>query len=250
MSRALTLLLSAAAFVVAFAPVRAADEPKDIIAKAIKAHGGEELLTKNKAGQTKAKGKINLPGAGEVEFTQDVSYMIPDKFKDSMELKVGGKSIAVLTLVNGDKMTIEIDGKAVDVPAEAKASLKEVSHVMDVARLVPLKGKAYELSLIGDDKVDGKKVVGVRVTKKGQKDVSVYFDKETGLMAKIEFRTVDQASGNEITEERMPSGYEKTKDGVAVPKKVVIKRDGKVFLEAEILEAKSFEKLDDAEFKK
>ncbi len=250
MSRSRFLFLFTVAFV--FAPViaRAADEPQDIIAKAIKAHGGEELITKNKAGQSKTKGKIHLPGVGEVEYTQDVSYMIPDKFKDSMELKIGGKSIAVLTLINGDKMTIEVDGKAIDVPAGAKDSIKEIGHVMQVARLVTLKEKGYELSIIGDDKVDGKKVVGVRVTKKGQKDVSVYFDKETGLLAKLEFRTVDQVSGNEITEERMPSDYAKNKDGLQVPKKVTIKRDGKTFLEAEVLETKYFEKLDDADFKK
>ncbi len=176
--------------------------------------------------------------------------MMPDKFKDSMELKIGDKSINVLTLISGDKMTIEVDGKAIDVPAEAKAAMKDVGHVMEVARLTTLKDKSFELSLIGEDKVDGKKVVGVRVAKKGQNDISIYFDKETGLMAKIEFRTVDQASGKEITEERMPSGYEKNKEGVAVPKKVTIKRDGKTFLEAEVLEAKYLEKLDDSEFKK
>jgi hypothetical protein len=131
-----------------------------------------------------------------------------------------------------------------------KDAMKDVGHVMEVARLVTLKDKAYELSTIGEDKVDGKKVVGVRVSKKGQKDVSVYFDKETGLIAKVEFRTTDQMTGNEVTEERIPSDYAKNKDGVPVPKKVVVKRDGKTFLEAEVLEVKYFEKLDDSEFKK
>ena len=36
----------------------AADEPKDIIAKAIKAYGGEEKLSKLRAGKSKAKGKL------------------------------------------------------------------------------------------------------------------------------------------------------------------------------------------------
>ena len=31
--------------------------------------------------------------------------------------------------------------------------------------------------------------VGVRVASKGQKDVSLYFNKETGLLAKVERRT-------------------------------------------------------------
>jgi hypothetical protein len=249
MFRALTLAASVA-LVLAPAAARAADEPKDILAKAIKAHGGEELLTKNKAGQLKTKGKITLPGVGETEFTQEVSYMIPDKFREAMELTIMGNALNTLTLVNGDKLTIEVNGKAIDVPDQAKASLKDAGHIMQVARLVPLKDKKYELSLIGEDKVEGKKVVGVRVSLKDQKDVSVYFDKETGLMAKLEYRGAEPGTGKEVTEERIITEYKKNKDGVSVPKKIVIKHDGKQFLEAEVVEATYLEKLDDDVFKK
>ncbi|MDY3555639.1 hypothetical protein R5W24_004784 [Gemmata sp. JC717] len=244
-------VMSVAALVIAFAPVaRAADEPKDVIAKAIKAHGGEELLTKQKAGQTKSKGKLDLPGVGEVDYSQDVMYMLPNKFKDQMELKVMGQTINVLTIINGDKVTLEVNGNAIDQTDKVKDAVADMANVMEAARLVNLKDKAFELSTIGEDKVGDKKVVGVRVAKKGQKDVSLYFDKETGLLAKLEFRTTDQATGNEVTEERLPSDYAKNKDGVLAPRKIVVKRDGKAFLDAEITETKYFEKLDDSEFKK
>ncbi|MDY3562631.1 hypothetical protein R5W23_004097 [Gemmata sp. JC673] len=244
-------VMSVAALVIAFAPVaRAADEPKDVIAKAIKAHGGEELLTKQKAGQTKSKGKLDLPGVGEVDYSQDIMYMLPNKFKDQMELKVMGQTINVLTIINGDKVTLEVNGNAIDQTDKVKDAVADMANVMEAARLVNLKDKAFELSTIGEDKVGDKKVVGVRVAKKGQKDVSLYFDKETGLLAKLEFRTTDQATGNEVTEERLPSDYAKNKDGVLAPRKIVVKRDGKAFLDAEITETKYFEKLDDSEFKK
>lgn len=243
---------SVVVLVVALAPdlARAADEPKDVIAKAIKAHGGEEFLSKNKAGQTKSKGKITLPGVGEAEYSQEVAYMLPDKFKDQMELKVAGQTLNILTIINGDKVTLEVNGMAIDEAKKVKEALADAGHVMDVCRMVTLKDKAYELSTIGEDKVEGKKVVGVRVSKKDQKDVGLYFDKETGLLAKVEFRTTDQATGNEVTEERLPSDYAKNKDGVPVPKKIVVKRDGKTFIDAEVLETKYAEKLDDSEFKK
>ena len=251
MSRVLTLCASAAlVLALAPAPVRAADEPKDILAKAIKAHGGEELLTKNKAAQTKAKGKITLPGVGDVEFTQEVSYMIPDKLRESMELTIMGMTINTLTLVNGDKMTIELNGKEITVPDQAKDSLKDVGHVLEIARLVPLKDKKYELTLIGEDKVEGKKVTGVRVSAKDKKDVSVYFYQDTGLLAKMEFRGADPGTGKEVNEERIITEYTKNKAGVPEPKKIIVKHDGKQFLEAEMLELKSLEKLDDDVFKK
>jgi len=231
--------------------VRAADDgPKEIIDKAIKAHGGSEFLTKNKAAQLKSKGKINIPGAGEFDFTQETAYMLPDKFRDGIELTIMNMNVTVKTLVNGDKVSLEVNGKEVDGADKVKKAIQDTGHVMDVARLVPLKDKAYELSLIGEDKVEGKKVIGVRVTKKGQKDVSVYFDKETGLIAKLEYRGAEPGTDNEVTEERIVKEYEKNSDGIPQAKKIVIKHDGKQFLEAEVLEIKHFEKLDDSEFKK
>jgi hypothetical protein len=246
-----TLLLSAAvALAFASAPVRAADEPKDILAKAIKAHGGEDVLTKNKAAQLKTKGKIDLPGVGEVDFTQETSYMIPGKFKDTLEFKVAGQNVTVFTLINGDEITLEVNGKAVDAGDKVKDSMKDLVPVIEVGRLVPLKDKKYELSIIGEDKVEGKKVIGIRASAKDQKDVSIYFDKETGLVAKLEHRMADPATGKEITEERIITEYSKNKVGVPTPKKIIVKHDGKQFLEAEVLEITMLEKIDDSEFKK
>ena len=250
MSRLLTASLSAVV-VVAFAPsARAADDPKEIVAKAIKVHGGEEYIAKHKAGQLKAKGKINIPGAGELEFTQETAFMIPDKFREQLELKVMGQNITVNTLINGDKISLELNGKEIEGADKVKESMKDIGHVMQVARLAPLKDKAYELTLIGDDKVEGKKVVGIRVTKKDAKDVSLYFDKETGLLTKVEHRSVAPGTEMEVTEERIILEYAKNKDGVPYAKKLLIKHDGKQFLEAEVIEAKTLEKLDDSEFKK
>jgi len=249
MSRAFALL---AGFALILAPVaaRADDDTKDILAKAIKAHGGEDVLTKHKAAQTKTKGKITLPGIGETDFTQEVSSMIPDKLRDALTLTINGQDITVLTIVNGEKMTVEANGKAVDVPDQAKDALKELGNVMEIGRLVPLKDKKYELSLIGEDKVEGKKVVGVLVKTKDRKDVNVYFYKETGLLAKMEFRGSEPGTGKEVNEERIVTEYSKSKDGRPYPKKVVVKHDGKTFIEAEIIEVEYLEKLDDSVFKK
>ncbi len=251
MSRPLALLLSAAIPLALASGARADDTPKDIITNAIKAHGGEELLTKNKAGQTKNKGKIDIPGVGEAEFTQETSFMLPDKFKESMELKIMNQTINILTLGNGDKTVIEVNGKAIDIPDGAKEVLKDVGYLMKVGRLAALvKEKGFELNIIGEDKVEDKPVIGVRVSSKGHKDISLYFDKKTNLLAKIEHRTVDPTSGNEVNEERIILKYTKNKDGIPIPKNVLVKRDGKKFLEAEVLEVTFLEKLDDSEFKK
>ena len=247
MSRALLVC----ALAIGLVPVaRAADEPKDLLAKAIKAHGGEDHLTKMKAAQVKTKGKIDLPGVGEVDFTQESAHMFPDKFRDTLEFKVMGQNVSVFTLINGDKVTLEVNGKAIDAGDKVKEAVKDMGAIFEVSKLVPLKDKKYELSIIGEDKVEEKPAIGVRVSAKDQKDVNVYFYKETGLIAKIEHRTTDQATGKEINEERIITDYAKNKAGIQTPKKVIVKHDGKQFIAAEVLEFSLLEKIDDSEFKK
>ncbi len=250
MTRRLIPVLSLAAVVWA-APARAADDdPKAIVTRAIKAHGGEEPLAKLPGIEIRAKGKLKLPGVGEVDFTQHALAMPPDKIKEELELTVMGQNVTVRTIANGDTISIVANGQDVPVPDEAKTALKDAGYMMRVARLVPLvREKGFELSLYGDAKVEGKPAVGVRVTHKGQKDITLFFDKETGLVVKVERRTIAPGGDKEVTEERILQDYGK-KDGIAVPKKVLIKHDGDTFMTAEVQELAYLEKIADDEFKK
>ena len=94
--------------------------------------------------------------------------------------------------------------------------------MLKVVKLTPLvKDKGYELSLIGESKVEDKPAVGVLVKSKDHNDVSLFFDKETGLLAKLEHRTTDPTSGKEVTEERIIVSYgDKGEKGVLLPKEV------------------------------
>jgi len=250
MFRPIALLVGIVASLGGSAVSAADDDPKDIITKAIKAHGGEEFLTKHSAGRSKNKGKIDIPGVGEIEFTQEVAYMIPGRTKESLEMTIAGQKVTVMTLINGDAVSLIVNGKEMDLDDKVKGVTKDASYILKLARFVPLlKDKGYELSLIGEDKVEGKPVVGVRIASKGHKDISAYFDKKTHLLAKIEHRSVDP-SGKEINEERIIAEYGKDKAGIPIPKRVVIKHDGKTFLDAEVLEVTFHEKIDDSEFKK
>ena len=232
---------------------RAADDDvKAIIQKAIKAHGGEKALNKYKASRSKSAGKLVIPGAGEVDFTQEVTVMQPDKFKEAMELDIAGMKINVVTMAKGNKFSIEAAGKEVAITKEIEAAMKEARYSMRMSRLTALLGdKTIELSNLGEIKVEGKPAVGVRVASKGQKDLSFYFDKKTGLLAKVERRGTDPTTGNEFTEERIVLEYKTpNKEGISLPKKVTVKRDGKKFMEAEVSETTLLEKIDDSEFEK
>jgi hypothetical protein len=242
------LIASLIGVLVLTAGVRADDDAKAILTKAIKAHGGEEAKGKYKAGQTKAKGKVEVLGG--LEFTQESSFMLPDKFKETVDMEVMGQKLHVVTLFDGTKVTIEANGKEVPVDDKIKDTIKDTLYAMKVGNLAALvKEKGFELSALGEVKVEGKPAVGILVKSKGQKDVSLYFNKETNLLAKVEHRTLDPMSGNEITEERIITEYGKS-DGVPIPKKMTINHDGNKFMELEITETKRLEKLEDSEFAK
>ena len=227
------------------------DEARAIIVKAIQAHGGEQTLTKLKAGQSRTKGKITIPNFGEVDFTQETAYLLPDKLRESMNLTVGGQKVYVLTILDGDKLSIDANDKAVEVTDNIKKAFEDVKYLMKVARLVTLlKDKSYELSAAGEIKVEDKPAVGVRVASKGNKDISLYFDKQTGLLAKLEHRTIDSQTGVEIGEERIILEYQKPSEAPALPKKILIRHDGKTYIEAEVIEGKLLETLDDGLFRK
>ena len=244
MPRTVAPLLAAALL---FGPAAGhAQDARAVLTRAVEAHGGEAALAKYRAGKSRGKGTLHGPG-GAVPFTLESVFQLPDKAKDVLELDQGGRKVRQVAVVNGATVTITEDGRDVPLPEAMKQNLKEVPHIVKATRLVPLlKEKEYELTALPEIKVDGRPAAGVRVSAKGHKDLSLYFDKETGLLAKMEHKGVD-ARGREYLEERVVGDYRKA-DGLPSPRRLVISRDGRKVLEVEAQETKYFEKLDDREF--
>jgi hypothetical protein len=79
--------------------------------------------------------------------------------------------------------------------------------------------------------------------------VTLYFDKESGLLVKYESRVKDEGSGQEVNEEHFLSDYKEVQ-GTKQAGKVVTKRDGKLYLEGEVTDHQLSEKLDAGVFAK
>jgi hypothetical protein len=227
-------------------PARAQDDVRAVIAKAIKAHGGEDKIDKHKAGQVKTKGTA----AGGIEFTEEVSYHLPDKFKTVQQFEVMGKKIILTIGFNGQKAWMNVNGVDTEQFLDKITELiKEEIYAGEVTKMTPLKDKKFELSALGEMKVEGNPALGVRVSSKGHKDVNLYFDKKSGLLVKVEHRTVDLTSGQEVNEEKVFTEY-KDADGLKEVKRAILYRDGKKFVEAEVVEIKYLDTIDDSEFNK
>ena len=245
--RRLLLLSLSAGLLLPGPQTLAQDEVKAILERAIKAHGGADKLEKLKAFQVKAKGRLDVLGG--LEFEQESSVQTPDKIKEVVRLEVDGQKLTVTTVYNGTKGWINVNGTTMDMDEKVQAAIKDALYMMSFAGLRGLKDKEFETAALGEMKVNGRPALGVKVSKKGKKDINLYFDKETGLLAKLEYQATDPMSGQEVAEERFITEYQDS-DGLKMAKKVVVQRDGKKYLEAEVTEAKGLEKIDDSEFAK
>jgi hypothetical protein len=234
-------LVSAIALV--FTGTLRAEEPKDIIEKAIKAAGGEEKLAKFKCNTWSAKGTYYGMG-NEIPYTAEYAVQWPDKLRADI------KEYMVLVL-NGDKCWTKMAGQeASEMNAEQMAEQKEVHHSGYVATLLPLKGKEYTLAALGEVKVGDRPAVGVKVSSKGHRDVSLYFDKETNLLVKGEWTVkAREEMGKEVTQETLWSDYKEIQ-GAKIPMKMTINREGKKYVEAENSDLKPVENPDENTFAK
>jgi hypothetical protein len=166
--------------------VRADDaaDAKAVLDKAIAAHGGADNLAKNKAVTMQIKGKLHGVAADGVDFTGDIASQLPDRLRFAMDLTVMGTDLKITQVVKGDKGWLAVNGMVMELSKEQMAEAKEQMYVAGVTRLVALRDKAYKLSPLGEAKVEGKDAVGLRVEHKDHRDVSLYFDKKTGLLLK------------------------------------------------------------------
>ena len=248
MRKLVSLALVVAAVLLGMARRAAAeDDPRAVIEKAVRAHGGAEKISQLKAVRMKVRGTLYLGKEG-VPFVGETAAQLPDKLKNTLGFELEGKKQDVRQVVNGDKATVTINGEPLALKEQHVAELKEVLYGERVNTLVPLlRDKGYELDAAGEGKLDGRPTVGVKVSSRGHRDVTLHFDKETGLLVKAERRALDFGTLKEISQEERYADFKEV-DGLRRPLKVTVLRDGKKYMEGEVVQLQYFDKLDDGEF--
>lgn len=244
--------MAAVAVVFAVAPQARADDAADaraIVEKAVKAHGGQDKLDKHASSVLKFKGTFH--GAGEgIPMTGEISSQGSDKQRIDLEIEAGGQKIPFLIVLNGDKGWNKIAKDTTEMDKDKLAEAKQAAHAGWVTTLAPLKDKkTFTLATTGEIKIEKRAALGVKVSRKGYRDVDLYFDKETGMLVKAETRVKDETSGQEVSEESFPSDYKDVK-GTKQAHKITVKRNGKPFLDGEVTNIELFEKLDASTFAK
>lgn len=225
-----------------------AEEPKALVDKAIAAHGGAERLAAYKAGSYKAKGTINLMG-NEVEAELESYFQLPDRGKSVLKLKIMCMEITQTSLVKGNTASVTVNDMDIPLDDKLKQTILDGLYVERLMLLLPLKEPGIELLPLGDGKVDGKNTAAIKVKSRGKPDVELHFDKTSGLLLKAEHRVFDPMTGEEVTQERIYDEYKEIQ-GIQVPMKLVVNRDGNKLLKMEMTDSKILDRLDDSVFEK
>jgi hypothetical protein len=246
MSRCLTGL---AVVILCVLPAVGADDARTIVEKAVKAHGGADVLNKFKAGESKMKGQLTIFDM-DLEFTGAVIYELPSKFKMTIETEVAGQKTSIVQVVDGDKVKQTVNGMIIPPKEAEKAELIQAAAMQEISQITPLlNAEKFTLKLEKDEDVEGRPAAVVLVTGKNFKDTKLYFDKQSGLLVKTSRRGLAPSMGDplEVTEVTILSDF-KDVQGVKVPMKMIVHHDGKKFMAVTVSDAKMMERADAKEF--
>jgi hypothetical protein len=218
----------------------------EILDKAMKAMGGEDKLSKIQAATWKAKGKITLADSKEYEFTSQTTTQGLDRARTELQIEHSGRQLKILAVLNGDKAFYKIGNTHLQ-PNVAVAHLKRAVYLAVIpVTLAPLKEQAFKVKAGGEEKVDGRPAVVLKVTCPGGSDFTISFDKESGLPVKAVGK-VFTLNGPEVTEETTYGDY-KDFGGIKAATRLDFKFDGKSDRKQEVTDFIVLDKVDPLAF--
>jgi hypothetical protein len=225
-----------------------AEKTSALLDKAIAATGGLDKLGKLQGLTLKGKGAFHEAGKADLIFNGTWYTQGNDKSRTITELDVKGQKVREIRVINGDKgWTKEADQESKQMDKDNILEEKESLYFNWITTLAPLKSKDFKLTPLEEIKIGDKAAAGFTVSRKNNRDVKLYVDKETGLLLKSERKIKDLDAKKDVVEEVTFSDYKET-GGIKVAMKFSVKWDGQPQADAEMSEAKVQEKLDDKLF--
>lgn len=184
---------------------RAAEEPRALIERALKARGGAEAVRQRVAFHMKMRGKIS--SADRRNHIEGEMWELGSRGR--MDLQLSDLEGARFTIVlNGEKSWRSFNGHVQDFDKEDLASLRISDYVDRVTELADLlTDKAFTFAPLADVRVDNRPAHGFKVSSKDHPDISLYFDKETDLLIKYSYRAPQFGGQQEVLHETVLSDY-------------------------------------------
>jgi hypothetical protein len=181
------------------------DEGRALVARAVRAHGGDKLL-KIKTVQTRGKATIEALGV-KIQTTDERWVQFPDRIKCATQFTVSGVTLTMGFIYDDKQGWMQALDKVRDMDAATLKAMREDTLFLERIVMLHVQGeKGGKWSLVGEAKVEDRPASGVRLECAGHPAINLYFDKETHLLIKTERRTKDPG-GQEVTEEKFFKDY-------------------------------------------
>ena len=220
-------------------------DPQAVIQKAIQAMGGEEKLAKFKSSISKGKCKFYAMGQA-IDCTAEWWIQPPRQLKAVYHMHMGGRNVTRIEVITKDAGWLSMNGRVLPLTVDQLAEIHEGMEAEKAVNLLALKDPEYQITSLEEAVVADRPAVGLKVKRKGHRDILLYFDKAKGYLVKMQTRTKGMGGG-EVDEESLYADY-RNHDGIQNPDKMTTKRDGQLFLECETTEFKAVEKIPDQIF--
>jgi hypothetical protein len=193
---------------------RSEETPRALLTKAIEALGGEAQLGRIQAVHTKLKGVYHE--LDDAAFTGEVFTQLPGQFKLVLQIDVANMRLTTTQVLNRQKAWIRINEDDDPVDDATLADMQRSAYIEQVTRLFPLlRDKAYTLVPLAETKIQGASAAGIQVSSKGQPDIKLYFDNNTGLLIKTAYRRLDAMTKKEVLREEYYSDYREANPATA-----------------------------------
>lgn len=197
---------------------------KALIARAVAAAGGAGRLAAIKDVTTRGTVTVTTP-MGEMKGEAVAEVVYPDKMRSTLTLPMG----QMVQAFDGKGGWMKMGPQAMDLPPAMLPEMRRgVVSALGIDLLRRAAAGEAEVSALPAAEVDGRKVDVVR-WKMGEVEMTVSFDAETLLLAKLAYRSVTPQGAVDV--EVMPGDYREV-DGLKVPFKVKGLQNGQPYLES------------------
>jgi beta-lactamase regulating signal transducer with metallopeptidase domain len=240
-------------------PVQAARPSRDaltVLNKGIEALNGEAALKRCEAISWRFTGKAYGPD-GVASISGRCYRQGGDQFRCETVFELEAVRAESIEVINGSEGWVKGKaGQVVPIADEEDFAQTKVHrlYLSWITTLLPLKGKAYKISPAGELRIGDHQTTGILVFRRGYSDVVLYFDKETGLLAKSEMPVkVTRGAEHELGRVRVQETYFEEygqSDGARYPCKIATYLDGKLRRRVEITELQTHHGLGSALFVK
>lgn len=163
-----------------------AEEPiRQLIAKAIEAHGGRAALKESLCARVTADGVMKFMGK-HLPFTLVGTYDLPHSSQTTIKLDFEGKELSLTQSVVNGQVGMKLSGFDLPVDPKLRREILATIRIQHLTKIVPLDQEIASLKLIRDVAVKNTPCSAIQVKDPVNGDILLYFAADSSLLVKIE----------------------------------------------------------------